>query len=152
MSYYTRQLPAIRAVPNEPKETSAVMLYSISDHDASSDDIVGWWTAIWARSPDKAIALALQIYDGSSPNPVDALRITSVENQGKGLVPILKGTYVETDREILRLAGWRSQDEKPCIVCGLYAVDNIDFSVCEECGMCPDCKCFDNTYCMGCNL
>lgn len=50
---------------------------------------------------------------------------------------------VERDRKILRLAGWRMEDEYTCGSCGLGAMGQDEFAVCLECYQCKECGCED---------
>lgn len=116
-------------------------LYSLTDSDP--DDPFATWAwnrAVWADSETIAVAWAYFHYDGEAPQGEDpGIRVIATKPESELLAPLRKCVHEERRPEILRLAGWRDENEIACDTCGLCAMGMVQYAVCDECYQCREC-------------
>lgn len=112
-----------------------MILYSITDCDLR--DEFGWCIAVWADDADAALAFAREKY--TEGGDLDDIHIIGTKPGDALLGPAKPGIHEERRCDMLRLAGWREEDERSCDTCGLYPMGLSEFSVCESCYQCREC-------------
>ena len=101
------------------------------------------WLAVAAESEDHAMVLAAAFYSGEAPRDewdykkAFAIRKVDVLHWPERLRP--QYPQLITNRESLRLMGWRYEGESECDSCGLAAMGIESYKICDDCDCCADC-------------
>lgn len=119
-----------------------LLLFSVSDRaDDDREGFNAWNEAVWAWSEAEALQWAADNYAGECPSGQDSgIKIVSAVQQNAVLKPEQAGIHQERRMEALRQVGWKEEGERSCDQCGMYALGHPEFRVCDECGLCPECR------------
>ena len=113
-------------------------LFSITDDPGADEG--AWWDAVWAPDEVSALVWADNHYSGELPKDEPVLNVGHICEQTEYIHPGQDDVHHERRPQILRLAGWKWQDEYSCECCDLAAMDIPEFAVCGECILCPECR------------
>ena len=122
--------------------------FVVRDTNVSYEEDEVWSIALWAESHDEAKKLAWEKYphrneDGATS---DCLEFTLHQyNSIFKHTPEFSGE--EKRPEVLRILGYRNDEEYPCYGCEMAACGIAEFKVCDECGYCNECG--HNEDCIG---
>lgn len=123
-------------------------LFSITDAPADVSPVDGDYpcVAVWAANDADALAFGAPLLE----EPSCARVVNSFE--GDWVRPERDETHEERRDEVLRQAGWLTEDDDYCCECGLHDMGHVEWRPCFECGICPECrKNKDDGYdCDGC--
>lgn len=115
-------------------------LYQI--HDNPNRDLM-WeettYDAIWAYSEEEAKAAYQARYKrefGTDPDEYEVC--VEVQELPSGITPE-NGPGRERRSAVLRLVGWRFEDESACECCGLAPMGMNEYLLCPTCECCPEC-------------
>ena len=95
------------------------------------------WLAVWADTPEQAVALFLKYAAPDCDGPDNV----TWEIASTTLTPARDWPHVERRNEVLRAIGYATGSEPACGTCGLAAMDDDRFRVCPDCCQCRECVC-----------
>lgn len=115
-----------------------MILFQIHDNaDGNLDWEETTWQAVWADSEEEAFALYCKAHDYCELGTADV--VFSDRERLAAITPSRDEPHIECRPEVLRQLGWRVEGESTCDTCGLAAMDDERFRVCEECNQCLEC-------------
>ena len=117
-------------------------IYSITDN-ISADGPEGFWIAVWARTKAEAMEFAKHEYSKNKMEKIsDILDFVEVITNNDYLIkykPSIIEPCQETRPEVLRLLGWRYDDEAWCVCCDLAPMGMEKYEICDDCDQCREC-------------
>jgi len=111
-------------------------LYSISNKTEVDNDCPDFWMAVWACNEIEALVFAQPI--AMKFGWIDLLVVSSI-GEDETAAPKQSIAHEERRLSSQRDLGWKSEGGSPCVCCNRHSMDEPEFAVCYECGLCREC-------------